>query len=122
MIFSGLTTHNLFASLLELLDSTIIPNLPETVAITITIVILILSILISLGGMTVIFAGIALFYRHISTGRLLIALGGGTSFTGLAIALAYTVFTGNPTSIITHTDYWLGLLLAACARWLTKRA
>jgi len=55
-------------------------------------------------------------------GRFLIGLGGGASFLGFLIALAYAVVTEGATAVDAHSQYWIGVAVAVLARWLAGKA
>lgn len=122
ILASGFTVHNFLLSLLSLLSDRLLTILPGAVAIPLSITITILSVLIALGGFTVILGGITIFRHHISAGRLLIALGGGASFLGFLVAIVYAIVTGGVTSVAAHTLYWIGASLAVLARRLAAKA
>jgi len=122
ILLSGFTVHGFLLSILSLVSDRLLTLLPGTIAIPLSILVIILSVLIALGGFTVILGGIVIFRHRIFLGRLLIALGGGASFLSFLVAVAYAVFTGGVTSISAHSEYWLGVIFAVSARWLAGKA
>ncbi len=81
----------------------------------------IITILVALGGVAVIAGGILIIAGRIRVARLLITVGGGAGFLGLSVAIGYSALTVGPWSIVTHFEYWTGVVLAVIARWLAKR-
>ena len=79
-----------------------------------------LTILVALGVITVILGGIAILAGYVSSGRLLIALGGGAGFMGLLIAIGYSAITLHM-SILTHFEYWTGAIVSVIADCLARR-
>ena len=82
----------------------------------------IVSMLVGLGGFTVAIGGILILKRHLTTGRLLIALGGGTGFIGLLVSFGYTAATTGFGVAVIHSIYWVGLVMAIAARRVAKHA
>ena len=118
---SGLAAHGFLLSVLSFLKDKV-ANYPlgltgEFASLTIQV----LTLLIALGGITVILGGIAILFGRLFTARLMITLGGGAGFLGLAITIAYSALTMGLSTIITHSEYWIGVILAVIARSLAKR-
>jgi len=122
IVASGFGVHGFLLSILSLVSGGIPTVLPGAIAIPLSITVSILSALVALGGVTVLLGGIALYRRHVFVGRFLIALGGGASFLGFLIALAYAVVTEGVTSVDAHSQYWIGVAVAVLARWLAGKA
>jgi len=95
--------------------------LPAMIQLIVGTCILALSVLIALGGITVILGGAAVLFQRRTLGRLLVAIGGGAGFIGLAIALGYVLITAGVASLLVHGEYWLGVLLAAVGRHLARK-
>ncbi|TLY12775.1 MAG: hypothetical protein E6K86_11020 [Thaumarchaeota archaeon] len=93
IITSGFTVHGFLLSLLSLVSGGIPTVLPGAIAIPLSITVSFLSALVALGGVTVLLGGIALYRRHVFVGRFLIALGGGASFLGFLLSIAFAVAT-----------------------------
>jgi hypothetical protein len=83
----------------------------------------VLELLIALGGVTVIIGGAFILTDHISAGRVVVYLGGGTGLIGLLISLGYTFYKlGGLDPVLAYASYWLGLGMAVVARHLAKGA
>lgn len=121
IVASGFAVHGFLLFVLNFLNGKIPYYLPGFTGEFASFTIQVLTITIALGGITVILGGIAVLFGHLFTGRLLIALGGGAGFLGLAITIAYSALTLGPSTIITHSEYWIGVILAVIARSLAKR-
>lgn len=120
IVVSGYRTSSFILSVLSFSENqTVVPSVVRT---AITVAIPVLTFVISLGGILVISGGILLLLRHKTSAILLIALGGGVGFIGIVIGLGYNVFTSGPISIISHFDYWIGVLVASIGRALGKRS
>jgi len=116
----GFSSHSFLLDLVALAKGEIpalLSGAPGALAQT---ALFLLALIISLGGITVMVGGVALLYRHSTAGRLLIALGGGAGFIGLIFGVGYSLITQGLSSLSLHVYYWLGVLLAAIARWLAK--
>ncbi len=121
ILLSGFTVHGFLLSIISLLSDRLLTILPGSIAVSLSIALTILSILIALGGITVILGGIAILRHHPFVSRLLIALGGGASLLGFLVAIVYALVTGGATSITAHSQYWVGVILAVCSRWLVGK-
>jgi len=117
MLLGGLASHSLVLWILPLLQQEAIARLPSPVSSTIMLVLDVVALLVTLGGITVIFGGLALLGKHRTTGRLLIALGGGAGFLGLLVALGFYVWTNGIAGVEAHVGYWVGVILAVIA-WI----
>jgi hypothetical protein len=120
LIFSGYRTSSFLLSVLSIAQQQSI--VPADIKTILGIAGPILSAIISLGGLLVLAGGGLLIAKHKSTASILIALGGGFGFLGIVIALGYAVYSSGLSTIITHTDYWIGVLIASIAREIGKRA
>jgi hypothetical protein len=121
IIASGFAVHGFLLLILDFLKGKVTSYLPGLAGALTSLAIQILTVLITFGGITVIVGGIAVLSGRIFTGRLLITLGGGAGFLGLLITIAYSTVSLGPSSIISHSEYWIGVILAVVARWLAKR-
>jgi hypothetical protein len=120
IVASGFAVHSFLLDVLDFLRGKVasyVPGIPGAIPI---LAIQTLAILVSLGGITVMGGGAAILAGRISTGRLLITIGGGAGFLGLLIAIGYSAMTVGPSSIVTHFEYWTGVILAVIARWSAK--
>jgi hypothetical protein len=120
IIFSGFSSHGILGATLAYFGS-LLPNMPQMIQFPLEVALWGITALIGLGGTVVVFGGILVLYNHRLTGRLLIALGGGMGFIGLIFAILYSLATSGFGSLFTHSEYWLGVLLATVARWLAKK-
>jgi hypothetical protein len=116
MFLGGVTAHSLALWILPMLRQQVLTKLPPTVQAASSMVIDVIAALVSLGGITVAIGGVILIFGRRTTGRLLIALGGGAGLLGLAGALGYTLIVSGPASIGDHVGYWVGLVMAVAAR------
>jgi hypothetical protein len=120
IIASGFAVHSFLLDVLDFLNSKVASYAPGISGVIPILAIQAITILVSLGGVTVLGGGVAIFAGRISTGRLLITLGGGAGFLGLLVAIGYSAMTVGPSSIVTHFEYWTGVVLAVIARWSAK--
>jgi len=83
---------------------------------------LVLILLSSLGGLTVIAGGFLILKDHVSTGKFLIGIGAGISIF-LVLFLLITLFTsGDLSSLIAQYGVvgWIGIILAFLARSIAR--
>jgi hypothetical protein len=116
MFLGGVTSHSITLWILPTLKQEILTHTPATVHAEALLAIGIIAALVSLGGITVIFGGLLLLAKRRSTGRLLIAMGGGAGLIGLCLALGYYLYVNGPAGVSAHAGYWIGLVLAVVAR------
>jgi len=121
IVASGFAVHSFLLDVLDFLNGKVASYAPGIAGVIPIFAIQILTILVSLGGVTVIGGGAAILAGRISTGRLLITIGGGAGFLGLLIAIGYSAMTVGPSSIVAHFEYWTGVVLAVIARWSAKK-
>lgn len=121
IVASGLSAHGFLLFVVDFLKDKVPNYLLGLTGEFASLAIQVLAVLIAMGGITVILGGIAVLSGHFFTGRLLIALGGGAGFLGLAITMAYWALTMGLPTIITHSEYWIGVILAVIARSLARR-
>jgi len=118
----GVTDHSFLLPLIHLLR----PHLGEFMTGIPLFVVLgavyLVSLLVGLGGVTVVVGGLLIFARHTGTGRLLIALGGGAGLLGLALSFGYTAFTMGVSTALGHSAYWIGLIMSVLARRVARKA
>jgi hypothetical protein len=122
MAAGGLANHSFLVSLLDVAGGEASSYLGGASGLLIMLAVTVVSLLIGLGGLTVMAGGLVIYTRHITAGRLLVALGGGGGFVGLLLSFGYTAFTAGYSVAVSHSVYWLGLILAVFARRVTKRA
>ena len=83
---------------------------------------LVLIVLSSLGGLTVIAGGFLIWKDHVSTGKFLIGIGAGISVF-LALFLLIALFTsGNLSSVVAQYGVlgWIGIFLAFLAKSIAR--
>jgi hypothetical protein len=89
------------------------------------LIIVIVSFLAGLGGISAIAGGILLLRGHGSSGRFLIGLGGGTAIFGLLISIGEALFTSQGSAPIFYQPYfalyWIGAILATISIFLSRR-
>ena len=122
MVISGFTSHGFFLSVISYVNSSLAPGLPSPIQAVVGFVLLALNVLITFGGIIVICGGALLLYGRSTIGSALMMLGGGVGFPSLLIAIVYYLLTSGVISVVDHSEYWLGVLLAATARRLAKNA
>jgi hypothetical protein len=120
MFLGGVTSHSLALWILPMLQQEVLTRLPRPAQAGATIAVDIIALLVSLGGITVVMGGLSLLVARRTIGRTLIALGGGAGLLGLCLALGYTVYASGVGSIVDHTGYWVGVVLAVMARRLAR--
>ena len=123
IVTSGYRTQGLLLSTMDYANQHFGSRLPSTLEFLTGASIAIFAGIIALGGILVIIGGAIVIAGHTTTGRLLIALGGGVGFIGIATAIGFNVVaTMGFDSILSHTDYWVGVVIASVARYLAKKA
>jgi hypothetical protein len=85
---------------------------------TIQIALIVLIFVISFGGLLAILGGVLVLSKHLTVGKILIGLGGGVGFIGIAISVGYAIYVNGFSVLVTHIDYWLGVLVASIGRYL----
>ncbi len=84
----------------------------------------ILIIIAALGGISVILGGILLYKEHITTGKILIALGAGIGIIGLILGIITAFAKGEELqffSWLTTSLMGIGLVLSLVARLMAKQ-
>ncbi|MDA4128077.1 MAG: hypothetical protein OK422_01220 [Thaumarchaeota archaeon] len=122
ILIGGFGTQSFLLSLFPYIQNEAVVYLPGIASVTVSLAILVLSLLIGLGGFTVITGALALFFEHVRSGRLLIALGGGAGFLGLGVSFLYSLLVKGYPLTSEHLAYWFGLALAVGARWLAGQS
>ncbi len=120
MVASGYASRGLLLTALGFVESDLGRYLGGIEGLTVGIAIDIVVFLIALGGVTVVFGGLTLLLRHRTIGRLLIMLGGGAGFLGLAVTFGFAAFRLGLSGALAYADYWVGLVLAIIARRVAK--
>jgi len=85
---------------------------------TVQIALIVLSFVIGFGGLLAIVGGVLVISKHLTIGKILIGLGGGFGFIGIAIAVGYAIYVNGFSVLVNHVDYWLGVLVASIGRYL----
>lgn len=82
---------------------------------------LILLILSSLGGLAVVIGGYLVYKKHVSTGKLMISLGGGAGIPWLLLLLT-VISTQEPSAVIAQHSLtsWIGIAVVFIARTIAK--
>ncbi|MGI0081010.1 MAG: hypothetical protein ACRECH_15485 [Nitrososphaerales archaeon] len=96
--------------------------IPTTMEPLIKDFILVLSAIILLGGLLAVVGGFTIFEGHLTAGKILVALGGGIGFAGIAFLMGYDIYAYGFSVLISRIDYWIGVLLATVARYVAKDA
>ena len=88
----------------------------------VTVVLLVLIVVSSLGGFAVLAGGFLIFKNHLWTGKLLISLGAGVGLFWVLFLLFTLVSTGDLSSAISQYSLigWIGLILAFFARLVAE--
>ncbi len=116
---SGVTTKSFLVTVVSYSEQKFGSGLLSIAQSSIDFALLALSLIIALGGTLAILGGGLVLLKHRLTGKTLIALGGGFGFIGIVIAMGYDVFTTVGISVIvTHFEYWIGVLVASIGRYL----
>jgi hypothetical protein len=92
--------------------------LPNGALTILQIAVIALSFVIGFGGFLAILGGILIITKHLTTGKILLGLGGGVGFVGIAISMGYAIYVSGFSVLATHFDYWLGVLVASIGRYL----
>lgn len=116
---SGVGTRSFLLTVISISDQKFGGSLPGIAKSLIDVVIIALGSLISLGGLLAIIGGVLVLLKHRFSGKILIALGGGMGFLGIAVSLAYDVFTQGLSAIISHVPYWIGIVITSIGRYLS---
>jgi hypothetical protein len=83
---------------------------------------LILVVISSLGGFTVILGGYLIYKKHVGTGKLLIGLGAGVGIPWLLYILFTIMATQEVTAIIAQHSIvgWTGIIISFIARIIAR--
>jgi len=121
IINSGYHTHSFLISVLNLAEQKFGARLPSTIQWITETSIAILGVVISLGGILVAVGGVIVILGHKFIGRILIGLGGGVSFLGLAVALAFAIYTSGFGTLVVHFEFWVGVLIATVGGYIAGK-
>jgi hypothetical protein len=115
---SGVSTRSFMLTLAAYSFKRFGQGLPGIAQDSIDLTLLVLGALIALGGLLAILGGFLVLLKHRLSGKILIALGGGMGFIGIAITMGYDVFATGISSLFTHVQYWIGIVIASIGRYL----
>src|SRR5487761_1305388 len=73
-----------------------VSNFPEPIKLLASFAVLILSAIVAFGGVLVVIGGVLILARHIFLGKLLVLLGGGFGFLGIAIVQIWSSDSSSP--------------------------
>lgn len=77
-----------------------------------------LSLVIGFGGLLAILGGVLVIAKHLTIGKILIGLGGGVGFLGIAISVGYAIYVNGFLVLVNHVEYWIGIVIATFGRYL----
>lgn len=121
MLVSGYTSRGFLYTALGYAEPRISDFLSGAVASAVVLAIVAVEAIIALGGLSVLIGGLTIMVDHVTTGRVLIYLGGGAGFLGLLVSLGYSAYKlGGVDPLISYLPYWVGLALAVAGRRLAK--
>jgi hypothetical protein len=122
IISSGFIERGITLRIINYIEQKIPQFLPSSNQIIIVTILSILSIIIGLGGVSVVLGGSLMFEGHVIIGRILIGLGGGAGIFGFIITFGYSLVTSGISSILIHALYWVGILLAITGVWIAQHS
>ena len=115
---SGFRTSSFLLTLLSYSSGKYATVLPYPVDFATRAALTVLGFIIALGGLSAILGGILALLKHRTIGKLFVALGGGIGLIGIGIAVGYAIYTSGPSILVTHIEYWIGVLIASVGRYL----
>src|SRR5271169_1879701 len=118
IITSGFRTGSFLVTAASYSEAKFGSLLPGQALTTIQIALIVLSFVIGFGGLLAILGGVLVMSKHLTIGKILIGLGGGVGFIGIAISVGYAIYVNGFSILVTHVDYWLGVLIASIGRYL----
>ncbi len=88
----------------------------------VTVTLLVLIVLSSLGGLAVLVGGFLILKNHVMTGKLLITLGAGVGIIWVLFLFFTLITTGDVSATLSQYSLigWIGLILAFLARLIAK--
>jgi hypothetical protein len=115
---SGVSTRSFLLSVASYSYERLGGGLPGIARSSIDVALFALGALIALGGLLAVLGGVLVILRHRLSGKMLIALGGGMGFLGIAISMGYDVFADGVSALYLHVQYWVGIVIASIGRYL----
>ena len=115
---SGVSTRSFLLNAISYSYEKFGGSLPGIAKSSIDVVLFALGALIALGGLLAILGGALVLLKHTFSGKVLIALGGGMGFLGIAISMGYDMVTTGLVALISHVQYWIGIVIASVGRYL----
>jgi hypothetical protein len=118
IVASGYRTSSFLVSAASFSEAKFGSLLPGEALSAIQIALIVLSFIIGFGGFLAILGGALVIAKHLTIGKILIGLGGGLGFIGIAISVGYAVYVHGFSVLVDHVDYWIGVLIATIGRYL----
>ena len=115
---SGVSTRSFMLNVISYSYEKFGGSLPGIAKSSIDVVLFALGTLIALGGLLAILGGTLVLLKHRLSGKVLIALGGGMGFLGIAISMGYDILTTGVPALVSHFQYWIGIVIASIGRYL----
>jgi len=118
IVASGYRTGSFLVTAASFSEAKFGSLLPGEALSAIQIALIVLSFVIGFGGLLAILGGALVIAKHLTIGKILIGLGGGLGFFGIAISAGYAIYVHGFSVLVTHVDYWIGVLIATVGRYL----
>ena len=118
IVLSGFRTGSFLVTAASYSEAEFGSLLPGQALSAIQIALIVLSFVIGFGGLLAILGGVLVIAKHLTVGKILIGLGGGVGFIGIAISVGYAIYVNGFSILLTHIDYWIGVLIATIGRYL----
>jgi hypothetical protein len=120
ILFSGVKVQSFMLDAVQYVYAKESNVLPQSLEPVVRGFVFVVSVIIIFGGLLAIVGGIVVFTRHLTIGKVLIALGGGIGFAGLIFAVGYDVYAYGFSILSSRLYYWIGVVLATIARYILK--
>lgn len=117
IVLSGYHTGSFLLTAANYSEARFGSYIPGKALSAIQVALLVLSFVIGFGGLLAVLGGFLVIAKHLTIGKILIGLGGGIGFIGIAIAVGYAVYVNGFTVLVTHADYWIGVVIATIGRY-----
>jgi hypothetical protein len=118
IVFSGYRTGSFLLTVASFSEAKFGSLLPGQALTAIQIALIALSFVIGFGGFLAILGGVLVIAKHLTIGKILIGLGGGLGFFGIAISVGYAIYVHGFSVLVDHVDYWIGVVIATIGRYL----